>query len=156
LLLLDIFVVVLANNYLEYVVFHIVVKLYRGIEGEIMRFKMLSSWPILMSEAGPSQSSEDLQEGSHSRKRQHEEEETVELQTEEEAGTEQQGGTGGNTEGEDVDMIMTCTKPNQPDPKVLQKQKMKDRTLTFQKSWYEKYPWLHVQMGTDGVVFSLL
>lgn len=56
------------------------------------------------------------QEGSHSRKRQHEEGETVELQTEE-AGTEQQGGTGGNTEGEDVDMIMTYTKPNQPDPK---------------------------------------
>ncbi len=64
------------------------------------------------SEAGPSQSSEDLQEGSHSRKRPHEDGDTVELQT------EQQGGTGGNTEGEDVDMIMTYTKPNQPDPKV--------------------------------------
>ncbi len=49
-------------------------------------------------------------------------------------------------------MIMTYTKPNQPDPKVLQKQVMKDRTLTFQKSWYEKYPWLHVSMGTDGVL----
>ncbi len=48
-------------------------------------------------------------------------------------------------------MIMTYTKQNQPDPKVLQKQVMKDRTLTFQKSWYEKYPWLHVSMGTDGV-----
>ncbi len=50
------------------------------------------------SEAGPSQSSQDLPEGSHSRKRQHEEGETVELQT------EQQGGTGGNTEGEDNDI----------------------------------------------------
>lgn len=49
-------------------------------------------------------------------------------------------------------MIMTYTKPNQPDPKVLQKQVMKDRILTFQKSWYEKYPWLHVSMGTDGVL----
>ncbi len=49
-------------------------------------------------------------------------------------------------------MIMTYTKPNQPDPKVLQKQVMKDRTLTFQKSWSEKYPWLHVSMGTDGVL----
>ncbi len=49
-------------------------------------------------------------------------------------------------------MIMTYTKPNQPDPKVLQKQVMKNRTLTFQKSWYEKYPWLHVSMGTDGVL----
>ncbi len=49
-------------------------------------------------------------------------------------------------------MIMTYTKPNQPDPKVLQKQVMKDRTLTFQKSWYENYPWLHVSMGTDGVL----
>ncbi len=46
------------------------------------------------------------------RKRPHEEGETVELQT------EQHGGTGGNTEGEDGDMIMTYTKPNQPDPKV--------------------------------------
>ncbi len=49
-------------------------------------------------------------------------------------------------------MIMTYTKRNQPDPKVLQKQVMKVRTLTFQKSWYEKYPWLHVSMGTDGVL----
>ncbi len=49
-------------------------------------------------------------------------------------------------------MIMTNTMLNQPDPKVLQKQVMKDRTLTFQKSWYEKYPWLHVSMGTDDVL----
>ncbi len=56
------------------------------------------------------------------------------------------------TRGGYIDMIMTYTKPNQPDPKVLQKQVMKDRTLAFQKSWYEKYPWLHVSMGTDGVL----
>ena len=49
-------------------------------------------------------------------------------------------------------MIMTFTKPNLPDPKALQKQVLKDRTLTFQKAWYEKHPWLHVSMGTDGVL----
>ena len=36
------------------------------------------------------------------------------------AGTEQ-GGTGGDTEGEEADMITTYTKPNQPDPKVRHK-----------------------------------
>lgn len=51
-------------------------------------------------------------------------------------------------------MIMTYTKPNQPDPKVLQKQVLKDRTMTFQKAWYEKYPWLLVSMSTDGVLCS--
>ena len=41
------------------------------------------------------------------------------IQTEE-AGTEQ-GGTGGDTDGKEVDLIMTYTKPNQPDPKVKNK-----------------------------------
>ena len=50
-------------------------------------------------------------------------------------------------------MIMTYTKPNQPDPKVLPKQVLKEQTLTFQKSWYEKYPWLHVDMGTESVLY---
>ena len=49
-------------------------------------------------------------------------------------------------------MMMTYTKPNQPYPKVLQKQVRKDQTMTFQKAWYEKYPWLHVSMGSDGVL----
>ena len=55
----------------------------------------------------------------HSRKRLHEEGEKEGIQTEE-AGTEQ-GGTGGDTDGKEVDMIMTYTKPNQPDPKVKNK-----------------------------------
>ena len=29
---------------------------------------------------------------------------------------------------------------------------LKDQTLTFQKAWYEKYPWLHVRISTDGVL----
>ena len=88
--------------------------------------------------------------GSHNRKRQHEEDETEGIQTVE-AGREE-GGRRGDTEGEDCDMIMQYTKPNQPDPKVLRKQVLKERTLTFQKSWYEKFPWLHVSMGTEGVL----
>ena len=49
-------------------------------------------------------------------------------------------------------MIMTYTKPNKPDPKRLPKQVLKEWTLTFEKAWYEKYPWLHVNMGTEGVL----
>ncbi len=49
--------------------------------------------------------------------------------------------------------MMTYTKPNQPDPKVLIKQVLKEWTLTFQKAWYDKYPWLHVNMGTEGVLY---
>ncbi|KAL2101376.1 hypothetical protein ACEWY4_003137 [Coilia grayii] len=47
---------------------------------------------------------------------------------------------------------MSFTKPNQPDPKFVRKQVMKDRTLSFQKTWYEKYPWLHVSPGIEGVL----
>ena len=64
-----------------------------------------------------------------------------------EAGIEQ-GETGGNTEGEEAN----TTKPNQHDPKLLHKQVLKDRTLTFQKVWYDRYPWLHFQTGTDGIL----
>ena len=53
--------------------------------------------------------------------------------------------------GEEVDII-TYTKPNQPDPKFVKKQVMKDRTSSFQKGWYEKHPWLHVNPGIDGVL----
>ncbi|XP_061561827.1 BAH and coiled-coil domain-containing protein 1 isoform X3 [Phycodurus eques] len=102
------------------------------------------------SEAGPSHSREDLPGVNHSRKRLHEEGETEEMQTEE-AGKEQRK-TGGDRERMEVDMIMTYTKSNQCDAKVFQKRLLKNRTLTIKKAWYEKYPWLHVSMGTGGVL----
>lgn len=54
-------------------------------------------------------------------------------------------------EGPVVD-VMSFTKPNQPDPKFIKRQVMKDRTLSFQKVWYEKHPWLHVSPGIEGVL----
>lgn len=83
--------------------------------------------------------------------------ETEGIETE---GGETEGGAGDETaraqaageERGEVDTITSYTKPNQPDPKLLQKQVLKDRTLSFQETWYEKYPWLHVSPGIDGVL----
>lgn len=45
---------------------------------------------------------------------------------------------------ETEDTTMTYAQPNQPAPEVVQKQVFGERILTFQKTWYDKYPQLHV------------
>ncbi len=44
------------------------------------------------------------------------------------------------------------SKPNQPDPKLIAKQSLPKYTLSFQAQWYQKFPWLHVSPGVEGVL----
>ncbi len=44
------------------------------------------------------------------------------------------------------------SKPNQPDPKLIAKQSLPKYTLSFQTQWYQKFPWLHVSPGVEGVL----
>jgi len=46
----------------------------------------------------------------------------------------------------------TCSQPYQPDVSDIPKQALKNRTLSFQKSWYSDYPWLHYKPSVLGVV----
>lgn len=36
--------------------------------------------------------------------------------------------------------------PNQPNVSVIPKQKLKNRELSFQATWYEKFPWIHYEV----------
>ena len=56
---------------------------------------------------------------------------------------------------ENSDMAFTrhqFSKPNQPDPKLIAKQSLAKYTLSFQTQWYQKFPWLHVSPGVEGVL----
>lgn len=43
-------------------------------------------------------------------------------------------------------------KPNQPDPKTIIKQLAGKHILSFQKNWYNRFPWLHFNPGVQGVL----
>ena len=43
-------------------------------------------------------------------------------------------------------------KPHQPDPKTIVSQKLADKTLRFQRQWYQDFPWLHFIPGVEGVL----
>jgi len=40
---------------------------------------------------------------------------------------------------------LPANEPYHPDVNVVPKQTLKGRTLSFRKSWFEDYPWLHYQ-----------
>lgn len=46
----------------------------------------------------------------------------------------------------------TTLKPHHPDPKTIVCQKLANKTLRFQRQWYEDFPWLHVIPGVEGVL----
>lgn len=45
-----------------------------------------------------------------------------------------------------------CNEPNQPDPSLMPTQTVANKVLTFQKRWFELYPWLHYSTGLKAVL----
>jgi len=45
-----------------------------------------------------------------------------------------------------------CDKPFQPDPSIIPVKHAKGRCLTFQASWYSKYPWLHFSVTLQRIL----
>ena len=48
--------------------------------------------------------------------------------------------------------FVSLDKPYQPDPSVIPTQQTAKRTLSFQKSWYDAFNWLHFDSGLKKVV----
>ena len=55
-------------------------------------------------------------------------------------------------QGFDVSDILTCTKPAQPDPKLIVVQKRDNCVLSFQEKWFKTFPWLHYSATLQGVI----
>lgn len=47
--------------------------------------------------------------------------------------------------------ITTCTKPAQPHPKFIVVHNRANYVLSFQQSWFVKFPWLHCSATLKGV-----
>lgn len=62
-----------------------------------------------------------------------------------------QGEASDRDTAEDGSSVVTV-KPYQPDPKTIVSQKLADKTLRFQRQWYQDFPWLHFIPGVEGAL----